>query len=203
MAQGGWLTIAIGWGLAVTMAIYAVGQFSGAHINPAVTIALAVAGTFSWAQVPGYCAAQLLGAIAGSILVWIHYGPHWRQTENPAAKLGVFATGPAIRSVLHNLISEIIGTAVLILGLLFIGANQFTEGLNPIVVGALIVIIGIALGGTTGYAINPARDLGLRIAHALLPILGKGPSDWAYSWIPIVGLLIGGVLGAMIYQLLF
>lgn len=201
--SAGWLTVVIGWGLAVTLAIYAVGQFSGAHINPAVTLALAFSGSFDWAQVPGYILAQLAGAFAGAILVWLHYLPHWSATNDPAGKLAIFSTGPAIRSPLNNLISEIIGTAVLILGLLTIGANTFTEGLNPLVVGLLIISIGLSLGGTTGFAINPARDLGPRFAHFLLPIHGKGTSDWSYAWIPVVGPIVGGVLGSWLYQILF
>jgi len=201
--NAGWLTVVIGWGLAVTLAIYAVGQFSGAHINPAVTLALAWSGSFSWDLVPGYCLAQLAGAFSGALVVWLHYLPHWRATDDPAGKLAIFCTGPAIRSTWSNLISEIIGTAVLILGLLTIGANKFTEGLNPLVVGLLIIAIGLSLGGTTGFAINPARDLGPRIAHFLLPINGKGPSDWSYAWIPVIGPVVGGLLGAWFYQLMF
>jgi glycerol uptake facilitator protein len=201
--NAGWLTIVIGWGLAVTLAIYAVGNFSGAHINPAVTLALAWSGSFAWELVPGYVLSQFAGAFAGGVLVWIHFLPHWKKTENPEAKLAVFSTGPAIRSTFSNLVSEIIGTAVLILGLLTIGANKFTEGLNPLVVGLLIVSIGLSLGGTTGFAINPARDLGPRIAHFILPIHGKGSSDWQYAWIPVAGPVIGGLLGALIYQLVF
>lgn len=201
--NAGWLTVVVAWGLAVTLAIYAVGQISGAHLNPAVTVALALSGSFAWDHVLGYCAAQLLGAFAGAVLVWLHYLPHWKNTASAELKLAVFATGPAIRSPLHNLISEIIATAVLILGLLFIGANRFADGLNPLIVGVLIISIGLSLGGTTGWAINPARDLGPRIAHAMLPISGKGSSDWGYAWIPVVGPLIGGGLGAVIYRSLF
>ena len=137
------------------------------------------------------------------MLVWLHYLPHWKKTDDQAGKLAVFCTGPAIRSTSSNLISEIIGTAVLILGLLFIGANEFTQGLNPLVVGLLIIAIGLSLGGTTGFAINPARDLGPRIAHFLLPIPGKGNSDWKYSWIPVVGPVIGGLLGVWVYSVVF
>lgn len=201
--NAGWLTIVVGWGLAVTLAIYAVGQYSGAHLNPAVTLALAYTGSFSWKLVPGYCLAQLAGAFTGAVIVWIHYLPHWRVSPDPAAKLAVFCTSPAIRSTFSNLISEIIATAVLVLGLLTIGANQFTEGLNPLVVGLLIVSIGLSLGGTTGFAINPARDLGPRVAHFILPVEGKGPSDWAYAWIPVAGPVIGGLGGAWLYGLLF
>lgn len=201
--NAGWLTITIGWGLAVSMGIYAVGQVSGAHINPAVTIGLATAGDFPWNQVPGYCLAQLAGAFAGAIIVWLHYLPHWRVTEDPTLKLAVFCTVPAIRSPWNNFISELIATMVLVLGVLFIGANRFTDGLNPLVVGGLVTIIGIGLGGTTGFAINPARDLGPRIAHALLPIHGKGLSDWSYAWVPVAGPLAGAALGAALYLLIF
>ncbi len=201
--NSGWIVITLGWGLAVTIGIYAVGQFSGAHLNPAVTLAFALEGSFNWAKVPGYILAQMLGAIAGAILVWLHYLPHWRKTENQIAKLSVFATVPAIRSSWSNLLSEIIGTFVLCAGILFIGANKFTEGLNPIVVGALVVAIGLSLGGTTGYAINPARDLGPRIVHFLLPVAGKGDSDWKYAPIPVIGSIIGGLLGAAFYLTFF
>ncbi len=201
--NAGWLTIVIGWGAAVTLGIYAAGKISGAHLNPAVTVAFAIKGDFPWNQVVPYIIAQLLGAFTGACIVWLHYLPHWKRTEDAATKLAVFATGPAIRNTFSNLISEIIGTAMLILALLFIGTNEFTQGLNPIVVGLLIVAIGVGLGGTTGFAINPARDLGPRIAHAVLPISGKGPSDWSYSWIPVAGPIIGAVLGVFIYQSLY
>lgn len=201
--NAGWLTIVIGWGLAVTLAIYAVGNISGAHLNPAVTLALAVKGVFPWRDVAGYIAAQLTGAFVGALLVWLHYLPHWKRTDDQATKLAVFCTGPAVRNTFSNLVSEIIATALLILGLLFIGTNEFTQGLNPIVVGLLIVSIGLGLGGTTGFAINPARDLGPRMAHAILPIFGKGSSDWGYAWIPVVGPILGGLSGVFIFQLFF
>lgn len=201
--NAGWIVITFGWALAVTMAIYAVGNISGAHINPAVTLALAAGGSFPWADVPLYILAQMLGAMLGAVLVWLHYLPHWRKTTDPGLKLAVFCTGPAVRSAWANLLSEIIGTFVLIVGLLAIGANKFTEGLNPIVVGALVLAIGLSLGGTTGYAINPARDLGPRLAHYLLPIFGKGTSDWQYAPVPIAGPIIGGLMGAMFYQAVF
>lgn len=201
--NAGWIVITIAWGLAVTMGVFAVGSVSGAHLNPAVTIALAMNGSFPWSQVPSYIAAQMIGAILGATLVYLHYLPHWKETEDPAVKLGVFATSPAIKHTFSNLLSEIIGTFILVLGLLFIGANKFSQGLNPLAVGLLIVVIGMSLGGTTGYAINPARDLGPRIAHFLLPIAGKGGSNWAYSWIPVVGPIVGGALGAVFYQAVF
>lgn len=201
--DSGWIVITIGWGLAVAMGVYAVGGVSGAHLNPAVTLGMASIGEFPWADVPMYMLAQILGAICGAIIVYFHYLPHWKETEDEAAKLSVFATIPAIRHPLSNLTSEIIGTFILLLGLLAIGANEFTEGLNPLIVGALIVAIGVSLGGTTGYAINPARDLGPRIAHFFLPIPGKGKSDWSYAWIPVVGPLLGGTFGALFYQQVF
>lgn len=201
--NAGWIVITIAWGLAVTMAVFAVGSISGAHLNPAVTLALAINGSFPWADVPAYMLAQVIGAIIGAALVFFHYLPHWKETEDPGAKLGVFSTGPAIPHTFSNLFSEFFGTFILVLGLLFIGANKFTEGLNPIAVGLLIVVIGMSLGGTTGYAINPARDLGPRIAHFILPIPGKGGSNWGYSWIPVVGPLLGGAMGAVFYQAFF
>jgi glycerol uptake facilitator protein len=201
--NAGWLTVVMGWGLAVTLAVFAVGDFSGAHLNPAVTIGLLVDGSFPSDQVVGYVLAQIAGAFAGAIIVWLHFLPHWKETPDAAAKLSVFSTGPALRSPISNLLSEIIATAVLILGLLFLGGNEFSQGIKPLVVGLLIIAIGLSLGGTTGFAINPARDLGPRIAHAILPIHGKGSSDWSYAWIPVVGPLIGGTLGALIFNLFF
>lgn len=201
--NGGWIVITVGWGLAVAMAVYAVGSISGAHLNPAVTIALASIGKFDWAQVPGYIIAQMIGAFLGAVLVWLHYYKHWEATEDKAAKLAVFSTGPAIRSSFANLLSEIIGTFVLVFGILAIGANKFADGLNPFIVGTLIISIGISLGGPTGYAINPARDLGPRIAHALLSIKGKGDSDWGYAWIPVLGPILGGLIAAFTYVALF
>ncbi len=200
--NGGWIVIVITWGMTVALAIYAVGAYSGAHINPAVTIALAVHGSFAWEDVPGYCLAQFLGAFAGAIVVWLHYLPHWKQTEDKGLKLAVFCTAPAIRSTSANFFSEFVGTLILIFGLLFIGANRFADGLNPLIVGALISTIGFSLGGTTGFAINPARDLGPRLAHFILPIAGKGHSDWSYSWIPVLGPIAGGIAGALLYLML-
>ncbi|MDY0404675.1 MIP/aquaporin family protein [Virgibacillus sp. 179-BFC.A HS] len=200
---GGYVVITIAWGIAVTMGVYASGNFSDAHLNPAVTLGFAVAGDFPWDKVPAYILAQMLGAFLGAVVVFFAYLAHWRVTKDQGAKLGVFATGPAVDSPLANLITEIIGTFVLVMGLMFIGANEFTEGLNPAIVGLLIVAIGMSLGGPTGYAINPARDLGPRIAHALLPIPGKGPSNWKYAWIPVAGPIIGGVYGALFYGSIF
>jgi len=201
--NSGWIVTTIGWGLAVTFGVYAAGEISGAHINPAVTTSLAIAGEFEWALVPGYILAQVSGAMLGASLAWLQYLPHWRKTEDQAAKLGIFCTAGAIDQKPANLVSEILGTMVLIFGLLMIGANVFAEGLNPLVVGGLIVVIGIAQGGSTGYAINPARDFGPRLAHFLLPIAGKGSSKWGYSWIPILGPIIGGGAGAALYQYAF
>lgn len=203
-AEGtGWVLITLAWGLGVAMGVYAVGNFTGAHINPAVTLGFAVAGDFPWAKVPMYMLAQVIGAIIGAVIVFLNYLPHWRVTKDKVAKRDVFSTTPAIRSPLSNLVSEMIGTFVLLMGLMFIGANEFTDGLNPLIVGALIVAIGMSLGGATGYAINPARDLGPRIAHAFLLIPGKGSSDWSYAWVPIVGPLLGGSYGAVFYQAMF
>ena len=204
----GWIIITLAWGLAVTMAIYAVGSISGAHINPAVTLGLAVSGEFNeqfkgWNDVPYYFAGQLLGAMLGSVMVYFHYLPHWGKTAESEKKLGVFATSPAIKNPFSNLFSEIMGTFILLFLLRSIGSNEFTEGLNPIVVGLIVVTIGLCLGGTTGYAINPARDFGPRIVHYLLPIKGKGSSDWSYSWIPILGPFLGGMLGSLSYDLFF
>ncbi len=201
--NAGYLTVSIAWGLAVMLAIYAVGNISGAHLNPAVTLALVISGDFAAEFLPGYFLAQMAGAFVGAVLVWLHYLPHWKITASPEAKLAVFCTTPAIRSAGNNLFSEILATMVLTFAILFIGAYKFTEGLNPIAVGSLITAIGLSLGGTTGFAINPARDLGPRLAHAILPIHGKGHSDWSYSWIPVAGPLIGGALGAFIFNLLF
>ncbi|HTI38495.1 MAG TPA: MIP/aquaporin family protein [Vicinamibacterales bacterium] len=209
----GWIVITTGWGIAVAIAVYAVGRISGAHLNPAVTIALAMIGSFPWHQVPGYIAAQMTGAILGAILVWAMYLPHWEVTADAPSKLAVFCTAPAIRRPVANLISEMIGTFVLLFGILAIAANAqtlskpgdvdlsfvFSRGLQPLLVGVLVLGIGLSLGGPTGYAINPARDLGPRIAHAILPIPGKGQSDWGYGWIPVVGPIIGGIAGAALY----
>ncbi|TCP26605.1 glycerol uptake facilitator protein [Scopulibacillus darangshiensis] len=201
--NSGWIVITFGWGFAVAIAVYAVGKFSGAYINPAVTIGFAMVGELPWAKVVPFITAQMIGAFLGACIVYLHYLPHWKATKDPAAKLGVFSTGPAIPHTFSNLLSEIIGTFVLVLGLLSIGANEFTEGLNPLIVGFLIFAIGLSLGGTTGYAINPARDLGPRIAHAVLPIAGKGSSNWPYAWIPVVGPILGGMFGALFYQSMF
>lgn len=198
-----WWTITIGWGLAVTFGVYLAGMVSGAHINPAVTLGLAAGGEFAWSLVPGYILAQFLGAMFGATLVWLHYYPHWERTEDQGAKLGIFCTAPAIRHTPSNFFSEFLGTFILLLGLMALGANTFSDGLNPMAVGALVVVIGVSLGGTTGYAINPARDLGPRVAHALLPIPGKGGSDWGYAWIPVVAPILGGIAAVLFYQAVF
>jgi glycerol uptake facilitator protein len=211
--NAGWIVITVGWGVAVALAVYAVGRISGAHLNPAVTVGLAAIGSFAWADVPGYIAAQMAGGFVGAVLVWLVYLPHWAATPDPAAKLAVFATGPAIRNPGANFVGEVIGTSVLLFGVLAIAANAqtlnapgdvnlsfvFSRGLQPLLVGVLVLGIGLSLGGPTGYAINPARDLAPRVAHAILPIPGKGGSDWEYAWIPVVAPIIGGVLGAGLY----
>ena len=208
----GWIVITFGWGMAVAIAVYTVGAVSGAHINPAVTIGLASIGEFEWSQVPGYIIAQMLGAMVGAALVYATYLPHWGLTEDPGLKLAVFSTGPEVRDFGKNAVTEIIGTAMLLLGVLGItagaggavGANAseqlaalYGNGIAPLIVGLLVFGIGLSLGGPTGYAINPARDLGPRIVHAVLPIPDKGGSDWQYSWVPVVGPIIGGVLAGL------
>jgi glycerol uptake facilitator protein len=198
----GWIVIAFGWAMAVTMAVYISGFMGPAHLNPAVTIAMAMAGNFAWNLVVPFIIAQVLGALVGAFLVWLAYLPHWNQTEDQGAVLGTFATGPAIRNYPANMITEVIGTFVLVLGLLSFSQNTITDGLTPLIVGALILAIGLSLGGPTGYAINPARDFGPRLAHQLLPIATKGDSDWAYSWVPIVGPVIGAAIAAGVYMLM-
>lgn len=200
--DGGWITITLGWGAAVTLGVYSSGFLSLAHLNPAVSLAMAVAGEFEWGLVIPYIVGQMAGGIVGAMLVWLHYYPHWAETKDSDAILGSFSTAPAIRSTVSNFMSEMIGTAVLVFLLLAFTRGDFTDGLNPIVVGLLILSIGLSLGGTTGYAINPARDLGPRIAHQILPIKNKGDSDWGYAWIPVVGPLVGGTIAALVYLLI-
>lgn len=195
----GWIVITTGWAMAVAVAVYAVGRISGAHINPAVTIALAAVGKFPWADVPLYILGQFIGAFIGAVLVWLAYYPHWAETPDPALKLAVFSTGPNVRNYPLNFLTEVIGTFMLVFGVLAITANKLAEGLTPLLVGLLVWAIGLSLGGPTGYAINPARDLGPRIAHAVLPIPGKGDSDWAYAWVPVVGPIVGGLIGAFLF----
>jgi glycerol uptake facilitator protein len=201
--NSGWIVITLGWAMAVAVAVYCVTKFSGGFINPAVTLAAAVTGGLDWAVVPGYIIAQFLGAFVGAVIVWLAYLPHWAETADPGLKLGVFSTAPAIYNTPANLITEIIGTFVLVFGVFGIFANDLAPGLAPLLVGLLVLGIGLSLGGPTGYAINPARDLGPRIAHAVLPIAGKGGSDWGYSWIPVVGPIIGGILGAVVFKVIF
>jgi glycerol uptake facilitator protein len=208
--NSGWIVITAGWAFAVTVAVYAVGTFSGAHLNPAVTIGLASIGKFPWTSVPTYVGGQMLGAFLGATIVWLAYLPHWAVTESQPSKLAVFCTGPAIRNTPANLVTEIIGTFVLVLGVLAIltptnlnPAYGWNVGFGPALVGVIVWAIGLSLGGPTGYAINPARDLGPRIAHAVLPVAGKGNSDWGYAWIPVAGPIIGGVIAAFLYKALW
>jgi glycerol uptake facilitator protein len=208
--NSGWIVITAGWGMAVFVAVACVGQYSGAHINPAVTVGLALAGKFSWDLVPCYILAQMIGAILGAILAYLAYLPHYAASDDPAAKLATFSTVPAIRSLGLNTVTEIIGTFVLVITVLYFAAPnaQVSENesiavglgsVGAIPVGLLVFAIGLSLGGPTGYAINPARDLGPRIVHAVLPIPGKGSSDWSYAWVPIVGPLLGGAAAAGFY----
>ena len=199
--DSGWIVITWGWAMAVFVAVFIVAAFSGAHLNPAVSVGLAVAGKFEWARVPAYVVAQFLGAFIGSFLVWLLYRPHFAATEDQDHKLAVFCTGPAIRDTAANLISEALGTFVLVFAVLFLAVSVFGLGaLDALPVGLLVLAIGLSLGGTTGYAINPARDLGPRIVHALLPIPGgKRDSDWGYAWIPVVGPIVGAVLAGLLY----
>jgi len=204
--NSGWIVITFGWGMAVAMAVYAVGQFSGAHLNPAVTLGFAIEGRTAWGDVPKYIAGEFSGAFIGAILVYLGYLNHWAPTEDPGLKLAVFSTAPAIRNTVANIITEVIGTFMLVFGVLAIFANPASPALaalGPLLVGLLVLAIGLSLGGPTGYAINPARDLGPRIIHAILPIPGKGPSDWGYSWIPVIGPLMGGALGALAFKAFF
>lgn len=193
--KSGWVVISFGWGFAVFVAAFISDPYSGAHLNPAVTVGLAIAGIFK-GSVIGYITAQLLGAILGATIVYLMYKPHFDAEEDPAAKLGVFSTGPAIKNLFSNFFSEVVGTFALVFGILFAAGAQIA---GPLPVAILIVAIGMSLGGTTGYAINPARDLGPRIAHALLPIKGKGSSNWGYAWLPVAAPLCGGALAALLY----
>jgi glycerol uptake facilitator protein len=199
--NSGWIVITLAWGLAVFVGVIVAGPITGAHLNPAVTIGLATIGTTPWGDVPLYLAGEFVGAFLGAVLVYLHYLPHWSVTENADLKLAVFSTGPAIRNTTANLISEFIGTFVLVFVILTFGNSGDAAGLaslGALPVALLVVVIGLSLGGTTGYAINPARDLGPRIAHFLLPIPGKRDSDWSYSWIPVVGPILGGVVAALL-----
>jgi glycerol uptake facilitator protein len=203
--NSGWIVITFGWGFAVMVGAYAVGQFDGAHLNPAVTLGIWIHGGIDGSAAWHYFVGEMLGAMTGAALVWAAYYLHWAETEDPGLKLAVFSTGPAIRNYAWNLVTEIIGTIVLVFGILAItSAGNFVSGpahtgLGTLLVAFLVVSIGMSLGGPTGYAINPARDLGPRIMHAILPIPGKGPSDWSYAWVPVLGPLIGGAIGAILY----
>ena len=199
----GWIAITLGWSMAVFVAVYSVAAVSGAHINPAASIALAASGKFPWADVPLYIAGQMIGAMIGALIVWISYRQHFEATLDGDAKLAVFCTGPAIRSPLNNLASEMIGTFILIFGVLSMVSPQSSLGSLDALPAALLVLgIGLSLGGTTGFAINPARDLGPRIMHAILPISNKRDSDWGYSYIPVVGPIAGGLLASFVHGLL-
>jgi glycerol uptake facilitator protein len=207
---GGWMVITTGWALAVFVGVSIAGPYSGAHLNPAVTIALAIAKQIEWSVVPGFILAQLLGAMLGAFLAWIVYKDHFNETTDPDTQLAVFSTGPAIRNTTFNLLSEVVGTFVLIFVVLYFTNAQIEETKSKIGLGSLGAIpvtflvwaIGLSLGGTTGYAINPARDLGPRIIHSILPIKHKGSSNWKYAWVPIIGPIIGASLAASLYLLL-
>lgn len=200
---GGLIAITFGWAIAVFVGVFCSSAASGAHLNPAVSIGLAMAGKFEWALVPAYILAQLLGAMLGSALVWLHYRQHLNATDDAATQLACFATGPAIKNDFQNVFSEVLGTFILVFSVLLM--TKATNSLGPLdaLPVALVVLgIGLGLGGTTGYAINPARDLGPRIMHSLLPMKGKGSSDWGYSWIPVIGPILGAVLAALVFHLL-
>ena len=201
--NAGWIVITTGWALGVAVGVYAIGSLTGGHLNPAVTIGFASIGSVGWEMVPWYIGGEMIGAFIGAVIVFLHYLPHWAETEDPGLKLAVFSTGPAIRNTASNIVSEVIGTFMLVFGVLAIVSNELAPGFAALLVGFLVWSIGLSLGGPTGYAINPARDLGPRIAHAVLPIAGKGTSDWSYSWVPVVGPIIGGVLGGLAYQAIF
>ena len=204
--NSGWIVITFGWGMAVMVAVYSVGYFTGAHLNPAVTLGLWIHGSINGSQAWRYFVGEMIGAMLGAFLVFLTYYLHWRDTEDPGLKLAVFSTGPAIRNYAWNLWTEIVGTFVLVFGVLaFTGPwNPYLNvTLAPLLIGLLVFSIGLSLGGPTGYAINPARDLGPRIMHAILPIPGKGGSDWSYAWVPVLGPLIGGSLGAILFDAVF
>lgn len=202
--NGGWIVITFGWGMAVFVAVYSVAAISGAHINPAVTIGLAAVGKFAWADVPVYILGQMIGGAIGAFLVWAHYRQHFEISDDADLKLAVFCTGPAIRSTFNNFVSEVIGTFVLVFGVLYLAAPEIGIGsLDALPVALLVLSIGLSLGGTTGYAINPARDLAPRIMHSLLPIKNKRDSDWKYSWIPVFGPVVGALIAAFAYMSLY
>jgi glycerol uptake facilitator protein len=203
--NSGWIVITFGWGMAVMVAVYAVGHFDGAHLNPAVTLAVWIHGGITGSQAWKYFLGEMVGAMVGAFLVYLTYYLHWRDTEDPGLKLAVFSTGPAVRNYAWNLLTEIVGTFVLVFGILTITApwNVFTSDITPLIIGLLVFAIGLSLGGPTVYAINPARDLGPRIMHAILPIPGKGISDWQYAWVPVLGPLIGGAIAAILFDAIF
>jgi len=201
--SGGWIVITFGWAMAVYIGVFITASDSGAHLNPAVTLALAFLGKFSWSKVAGYLIAQLAGAFAGAILVWLTYKKHYDASEDAASIKATFCTAPAVRSFGWNILSEIIGTFVLIFGVLYIAAPASSLGaLDALPVALLVFGIGLSLGGATGYAINPARSFGPRIAHFLLPIKHKGSTDWGYAIVPIIGPVIGSALAAFAYHML-
>jgi glycerol uptake facilitator protein len=201
--NGGWIVITFGWGFAVMAGVYAIGQFSGAHLNPAVTVGLWINGNIDFGDAIQYFIGEFVGAALGAALVLASYWQHFQATEDPGLKLAVFSTGPAIRNPFWNMLTEIIATMVLVLGVLAFtdpgNAGPGESGLTGLLVAFLVVGIGLSLGGPTGYAINPARDLGPRIVHAVLPVPGKGDSDWGYAWIPVAGPIVGAVIAALIY----
>ena len=204
--NSGWIVITLGWGMAVMVGAYSVGPFSGAHLNPAVTLGLWIHGSITGSMAWKYFLGEMIGAMIGAFLVFLTYYLHWRDTEDPGLKLACFSTGPAIRNYGWNVLTEIVGTFVLVFGILAIGAPwqaNNASGLTTLLVGLLVLGIGLSLGGPTGYAINPARDLGPRIMHAILPIPGKGGSDWSYAWVPVLGPLIGGALAAIFWDAVF
>lgn len=201
--NSGWIVITTGWALAVAIPVFMFGSISGAHFNPAVTIALAVTGKFAWSSVPMYLVAQFIGAFLGAAVVIASYYDHFKATEDKATKLGVFCTGPEIKNTKCNFITEFVGTFVLVFAILGITSHPFVDGVQPLAIGALVWAIGLCLGGPTGYAINPARDLGPRMAHFLLPVPDKGDSDWSYAWIPVVAPILGAIVGALTYISIF
>lgn len=207
---GGWISITTAWALAVFVGVVVAGPYSGAHLNPAVTIGLAIVGKFDWAMVPSYFLAQLLGAMTGALFVWLKYIDHFKATEDKGLKLAAFSTGPAIKNSLANIFSEIIGSFVLLFVIFHITSAEIVDTKTPLGLGSigaipvmfLVWAIGLSLGGTTGYAINPVRDLGPRIMHSVLPVSGKGSSEWSYAWVPIAGPLVGASLAALLFNIL-
>lgn len=201
--NSGWIVITTGWGLAVAIAALIFGTTSGAHLNPALTIGLAVIGRFPWNDVPGYIVAQLTGGFLGAVIVWIYYRLHFKETEDKAAKLAVFCTGAEIKDTFTSFACEVIGTFILVFGLLGINNTPLVNGLAPLAAGVIVWAIGLTLGGTTGYAINPARDFGPRLAHFILPIHDKGDSDWRYAWIPVIAPVVGSIIAAIVFNNIF